>query len=331
MSVDSVYGKFSIVDIATPLFAYALGVYTYSSGAYYEDLWSLKISDGGTQTKLVDYSALSNNEVASPRFSPDYSQVCFINFLVSGTEDLCVVNADGTGLTVLDTQAIINDAPQWHPGGQQVYYRIANSVYRIDVTGANKTLIISVGAGSRGWGFNHDASLMAYINAAGSLVVANSDGSSPTTIVASGATSGSYDDSVVWSRTSNVLFYRNGTDWRKINSDGTGDTTIDATRQGYIGRYAMSSTNTIIFYVDTTVFASWELWQMPVSGSGATAVSPTRNPFRNVNYPVSVAENRIFVMDNTTNNIWSVLEDGSDYRIDVLALIGPPVEEYPAF
>lgn len=323
--------KFTLLAVA-PLFAYSLGVYTHSSGNYYEDLWSLRISDGLLQTKLVDYSTHSNNAVSRPRFSPNYSKVCFIHYPGTGfgATQLCVVNANGTGLIVLDTNGTIKDGIQWHPNGQQILYQLGNSTYRIDANGSNKTFITNIFVVTYGFGYNYDGSLIGY-SAGGGLYVSNPDGSNLVNITGPDAYSQSGDYGVLWSRNSNVIFYGNGgsTIQRKINSDGTGDTQI-GTRTGFFGRYSISSDNTKIFYTDRYVSA-WELWQMPVSGSGASAVVPTRHPWRNTNFPHSIAGNRLFIIDNTNLELISILEDGSDYRLDVPALLGPPISTNVSF
>lgn len=81
--------------------------------------------------------------VAAPAWSPDGSKIAFRCDLTSGS-DICVVNADGSGLRRLTADSWFDDSPVWSPDGT----RIAFATNSGDPTGATMFIAIMNSDGS---------------------------------------------------------------------------------------------------------------------------------------------------------------------------------------
>ena len=107
---------------------------------------------GGLYTVNVDGSGsillTSSLGVGSPNFpawSPDGSKIAFSCGVESGNSDICVVNADGTGLTRLTTDPADDHRPSWKPDGSQIAF--ATTRYGLDGNG-NPTIAVMNADGS---------------------------------------------------------------------------------------------------------------------------------------------------------------------------------------
>jgi len=92
----------------------------------------------GTGSSLL----VSNVGVGSPSFpawSPDGSRIAFDCLVEIGNIDVCVVNADGTGLTRLTTDPANDDRPSWKPDGSKIAF--ATTRYGLDGNG-NPTIAV---------------------------------------------------------------------------------------------------------------------------------------------------------------------------------------------
>jgi len=98
----------------------------------------------GTGSSLL----VSNVGVGSPSFpawSPDGSRIAFDCLVEIGNIDVCVVNADGTGLTRLTTDPANDDRPSWKPDGSKIAF--ATTRYGLDGNG-NPTVAVMNADGS---------------------------------------------------------------------------------------------------------------------------------------------------------------------------------------
>jgi Tol biopolymer transport system component len=79
-------------------------------------IWAMN----GDGSDLVQLTKKSTGEDTFPRWSPDGEKIAF------GCDDsyICVINADGSGLTALTdpTAAALNHAPDWSPDGSKIVY-----------------------------------------------------------------------------------------------------------------------------------------------------------------------------------------------------------------
>ncbi len=90
------------------------------------------LKDVGAQTDLATLNADGSNETSlltilncgdgGPSWSPNGAKIAFSQCGNTGTEDLFVVNADGTGLTVLSNQPDSEGFPSWSPDGTRLTY-----------------------------------------------------------------------------------------------------------------------------------------------------------------------------------------------------------------
>jgi len=101
---------------------------------------------GGLYTVNVDGSGsillTSSLGVGSPNFpawSPDGSKIAFSCGVESGNSDICVVNADGTGLARLTTDPADDHRPSWKPDGSKIAF--ATTRYGLDGNG-NPTVAV---------------------------------------------------------------------------------------------------------------------------------------------------------------------------------------------
>ena len=101
---------------------------------------------GGLYAVNVDGSGsillTSSLGVGSPNFpawSPDGSKIAFSCGVESGNSDICVVNADGTGLARLTTDPADDHRPRWSPDGSKIAF--ATTRYGLDGNG-NPTIAV---------------------------------------------------------------------------------------------------------------------------------------------------------------------------------------------
>jgi len=107
---------------------------------------------GGLYAVNVDGSGsillTSSLGVGSPNFpawSPDGSKIAFSCGVESGNSDICVVNADGTGLARLTTDPADDHRPSWKPDGSKIAF--ATTRYGLDGNG-NPTIAVMNADGS---------------------------------------------------------------------------------------------------------------------------------------------------------------------------------------
>ncbi|SFN89526.1 TolB family protein [Mycetocola miduiensis] len=109
------------------------------SGNY--DLW-LMGTDGSDEVQLTT----SSHAEAMPSWSPDGTHLAFTSAvdLQEGRADICVINADGTGIRNLTgTADVFEIAPSWSPDGTHIAYVTLHD------DGTNIHVMESDGGGSR--------------------------------------------------------------------------------------------------------------------------------------------------------------------------------------
>jgi hypothetical protein len=89
----------------------------YSGGQY-----ALYLMDpnGSGLWRLTPTSGILSAE--APSWSPDGSRLAFTCQVVSGNLDLCVINADGTGLTRITSDTARDARPAWSPDGTRIAF-----------------------------------------------------------------------------------------------------------------------------------------------------------------------------------------------------------------
>jgi dipeptidase D len=92
-------------------------VFDSTRGGEYRDLWVMSV-DGTPPTRLTEGEA---NNFAGP-WSPDGTRVVYTCGGLT-TSDICIVNADGTGmLNLTDTPNVDEGFPAWSPDGEKIAF-----------------------------------------------------------------------------------------------------------------------------------------------------------------------------------------------------------------
>lgn len=254
---------------------------------------------------------------------------------------LWVMNADGSGQTMVFA-GVTGDA-FWLGDDALAYSDNADSakILRVDRDGTGTATLITKASGFHGFHTSPDGTKVAYVATVGGnivLGVCDADGSNDTTIVASGLKTGTQP---VWTLDgARILYWATGTPGiRIIDADGSNDTQLVAS--GVTGfYYPCGMAGDRMWYTDTSTFSNWRPAYIKLDGSGKTIVSPNRRLSQAVQRAVCVwdaAQARMFsvsyggVDGSTTDSIFSILPDGSDFRIHFEALEEPwvnPGENY---
>ncbi len=240
--------------------------------------------------------------------------------------------------------------PTWKPNGLEILFRAKGSGTTINVlkvmspTGTGVTTIYTEATGQTVYSpyYNYDGTKIAWVEQVQNvgyarLRVANSDGTSVTTVHSE--TSPASIGFFAWAKASNVLaftrrassaFSTTDWSWRKINSDGTGLTTLYAINRsvgygaGDVDPSAIKWTwlpddSGLVTTIQAVPTANHVLTKIKSDASGKTDYSPTRNltagtpDFRPVAF---TGGGRIYYAFNTPTGLVSILLDGSDYRVD---------------
>ncbi|MBU0492365.1 MAG: VCBS repeat-containing protein [Chloroflexi bacterium] len=106
-------------------------------------------ADGTNQRRLTD----SDLDDYFPAWSPDGKQIAFFSVKRPGQrQDVCVVNADGTGgRKLMDTPYVVDEDPAWSPNGKQIAFQSDRDgnfeIYVMDADGTNPRRLTNHRAG----------------------------------------------------------------------------------------------------------------------------------------------------------------------------------------
>jgi Tol biopolymer transport system component len=131
-------------------------------------------ADGGTP-RLVLASRPHGHLLSSPAFSPDGTQIAYLEALGQASVSLRVVNADGTGVRVLHDVCgpfFALSGPAWSPDGTHIAYGCQGSLWVVNADGSGVTKMPFRGHNPY---WSPDGSRIALVTS-GVLAIADADG-----------------------------------------------------------------------------------------------------------------------------------------------------------
>jgi len=134
-------------------------------------------ADGGGERRLTESASEPTDENAiffqiEPAWSADGARIAFASGR-SGTSDIYVMNADGTGTTRL-TETEDNDThPTWSPDGSAIAFARAGDIYNMDADGSNLRRISDINAEESDPAWSPDGELISYVRRTPGTPVSN--------------------------------------------------------------------------------------------------------------------------------------------------------------
>lgn len=311
----------------TDFFVYSKKITDGVTFDVYEQIW--KVAWAGGTAFAVTTSTANGDLDTDPHVRPDdFSQITFLRAVGAGTKTLYVMDQDGTNVLQLDASA--SAAPMFSPDGSKILYRQGSNIKTINPDGTGVATVLTK-SNVRRPTWNFDGTKISYqVNNSNptqdTLWVVNPDGTGDTQIGSVG-TGNLIGSGVGWYQAANTMVYckiQTGGGVFKINSDGTGNTAITTTSDlTFTTRASMSDDDSTAFAV-LLAGGLWTLYQVPVNGSGESAVSPTVTLFQleGSGQPY-VYGSRVWVCEDSVGALYSIMFDGSDGRVDDTPRTGP--------
>jgi TolB protein len=109
--------------------AFARDVFSPST---HGDVWVMD-ADGSNQVNLTD-DGFSVDDELEPDWSPDGTRIAYRRGLQGNTDEVYVMNADGTGVTQLTLNSVSDGAPAWSPDGTKIAFStFTGALFRVFV------------------------------------------------------------------------------------------------------------------------------------------------------------------------------------------------------
>lgn len=147
-------------------------------GTIADDIYSMNV-DGSNIVRLT-----TSGDNTHARWSPDGTKILFISTR-DGSEDIFVMNADGTNQTSLGTTAGDEFYAQWSPNGSKILYTLNSGIYVMNANGTGSTHVID----GRYPDFSYDGTKIIYTDANDDkLYTVNLDGTGAARVTTDTAT-----------------------------------------------------------------------------------------------------------------------------------------------
>ena len=213
---------------------------------------------------------------ATPLPTPSMVGTLAFEKVTSRTDvDICVVNADGTGLRHLTQDPGLEECPSWSPDGSKIVYGAHGSVRVMNADGSGQAVLTP--GGDPSW--SPDGSQIAFTSyfqavQGEALYVINADGTGLKRLTDESEKSFS-PRAATWAPDGQILFLltpAKGTDVYAINPDGSGLTPV--TKSALVACFALSPDGTQLAIQQGSVIEV-----IPVAGGGAavTLVDPLKD------------------------------------------------------
>jgi Tol biopolymer transport system component len=313
------------------VFAYAKEIFDDNLNTTYQQIWTVPLV-GGTAAAIT--TGTDDGDLDSdPVVSPDGTQIAFLRAVSFGTPDLWIMDTDGGNAAAIRTSGAPT-GPSWHPDGSVILFRSGSSILTIEPDGSNVTTLITKSEAFSPV-YSGDAAFICFAvdKASGAtadeLWVMDADGTNDTQVdtLAAGGRGGL---GICSPSGSDVFIYSSGgaassSQAFKINADGTGKTDITT---GNIGpaftKWSVATDDLRVFTPDTNGASPWTMQEVPIDGSGESALSPTLDASAVVGRGQAIiAGNRLYTVLDSDGSLVSVLQDGSDQRTEDTVESGP--------
>ncbi len=266
------------------------------------------------------------NEVFSPAWSPDGTQIVFVyedpNLL--NHRDLYIINDDGSGLAGLTDRAANDILPQWAPGGNKILFVSQmfgeqgvgipdTEIFLINSDGSELVQLTEDFGGVIGATWSPDGSQISFVHdqdGQGNLFVMNADGSNVIQLTDNLGVVRDPD----WSPDGSMLTFSaftnlgDNSELYKVNRDGTGLTRLTLSEELEVnphwspdGQQILFESNSDIFVMDPDGSNIVQLTYEPANEGGAVW-SPDGSMI--AFHSDQTGDHNIFVMNADGSQIW---------------------------
>jgi Tol biopolymer transport system component len=124
-------------------------------------------------TGLTNLTAASDIDGYDPAWSPDGSKIVYQCHPPPGWPEICVMNSDGSGQTILTNTAFLNKAPVWSPDGTKIAFQrtqdgaqdiFLTGIYLMDPDGSNLVNLTNTPVPNAQPAWSPDGSMIAFVS-----------------------------------------------------------------------------------------------------------------------------------------------------------------------
>ncbi len=330
-------------------------VFCRQAGSSDWDIW-LMDTDGGNQAVLLDDAYASR----MPRFNPDGTKICFVRMFTGSSNDVFVMNADGSGITNLTIGSAVagkSMSPRFSWDGTKICFDVQaqqtnHDLWVMNADGSGKTGVLTTADDDTTPAFSPDGLWLAFQR----LITMDPDPLGPICKVRLSdgyVTNLTLDDDLdempVFSPDGTDLIYKHGADSPEIYrcpsdydcADTNQLTNLTQTPGAADDSPAYNGDGTKIAYMSNTgVVNGMEIWIMSADGSGKQQLTsnsqndfdPSFSPGTPPPEPLpSVATNKIVFSRHTTMTNWHLVMIEAEGGNEVALTSGAFMDGLPHF